>query len=120
MLVEHHTKYKEIHGIDETVWMPKGEHYKLHNRLRKEGKCNIPVKELERISCLAQKRTIKGKVRTAKYEKNRVCRAFVITLTTNIRLCIWIKFNINANSICINSSFQGRYGTKLYYIDLKE
>lgn len=61
VLVEHHTKYKEIHGYDETVWMEKGEHKRLHNRLRREGKCNIPVDILQRISNAAQGRTRKSK-----------------------------------------------------------
>ncbi len=43
MLVEHHIKYKEIHGVDETIWVEKGEHNKLHKRLKKEGGWNIPV-----------------------------------------------------------------------------
>ena len=34
-LIEHHTKYKEIHGVDETVWITRSEHSKLHIRLRK-------------------------------------------------------------------------------------
>lgn len=46
MLVEHHVKYKELHGVDETVWLTFGEHEKLHRRLRKQGKCNVPAKEL--------------------------------------------------------------------------
>lgn len=25
VLVEHHIKYKEIHGIDETIWMEQSE-----------------------------------------------------------------------------------------------
>lgn len=60
-LVEHHTHYKEIHGYDETVWMTKGKHEKLHNRLRREGKCNIPVEEMKKISIAAGNRTDKRK-----------------------------------------------------------
>ena len=61
VLIEHHIKYKEIHGYDETVWMERGEHTKLHNRLRREGKCNIPVNELNKISTPAFQRTRKSK-----------------------------------------------------------
>ena len=49
MLVEHHIKYKEIHGIDETVFMSRSEHDKLHRRLRRAGKCNIPVENLQKL-----------------------------------------------------------------------
>jgi len=63
-LVEHHTKYAEIHGVDETVWLTISEHVKLHKRLRREGKCKIPPAELKRISKIAQKRTDKEKNRS--------------------------------------------------------
>lgn len=56
MQVNHHVKYKEIHGVDEIVIMDKGEHGRLHTRLRREGKCNIPPKELARISMKANMR----------------------------------------------------------------
>lgn len=58
-LIEHHTKYKEIHGKDETIFISHGEHIRLHRRLRREGKCNIPPKELEKISNRAGWRTEK-------------------------------------------------------------
>ena len=68
--VEHHIKYKEIHGYDETVIMPRGEHIKLHNRLRRKGKCDISVKELKRISNKAYQRTDKAKEQQQEYYKN--------------------------------------------------
>jgi len=61
-LIEHHIKYKEIHGVDETVFMSRGEHKKLHCRLRKEGKCNISVSSLQKISTKAAQRTQKYKI----------------------------------------------------------
>ena len=60
-MVEHHVKYSEIHGIDETVWMTKSKHSKLHSRLREEGKCTIPTDELQKISRAAHARTPKAK-----------------------------------------------------------
>ena len=56
MLVHHHIKYKEIHGVDEVVMMEKGEHNKLHRRLRREEKCNIPPIILHKISSSANSR----------------------------------------------------------------
>ena len=53
MQIHHHTKYKEIHGVDEVVIMERGDHFKLHQRLRKEGKCNISPSVLQRISASA-------------------------------------------------------------------
>lgn len=58
-LIEHHTKYKEIHGEDKTVFIPVGNHVSIHRRLRKEGKCNISPKELYEISQSAFRRTEK-------------------------------------------------------------
>jgi hypothetical protein len=55
-LVEHHTKYKEIHGEDKTIFIPHGQHITLHRRLRKEGKCKIPSEELRKISSRACRR----------------------------------------------------------------
>ena len=49
-LVEHHVKYKELHGEDETVWMTHGEHKALHNKLRRNDICVIPVKDLRKIT----------------------------------------------------------------------
>ena len=54
--VYHHTKYMEIHGVDEIVFMSMSEHNKLHNRLRREGKCNIPPDMLYKVSRAARDR----------------------------------------------------------------
>ena len=62
-LVEHHIKYREIHGEDKNIIiMSNGEHVMLHRTLRKQGECNIPVKELAKISR-------KACLRTEKYKK---------------------------------------------------
>ena len=58
-LVEHHTKYKEIHGEDKTILMLHGEHVSLHRRLRRESKCNIPPDKLNKISIQAYKRKVR-------------------------------------------------------------
>ena len=70
MLVEHHTHYKEIHGFDKTVWLTDSDHKKLHNKLRKENKCNVPVDELSKISKSAYARTKKGKNILKKYRNS--------------------------------------------------
>lgn len=62
---EHHTHYKEIDGFDRTVLMTRSEHTKLHKKLRREGKCNIPPRELKRITNAAHNRTDK----TKKYQR---------------------------------------------------
>jgi hypothetical protein len=56
----HFEKYLEIHGEDKAVIMLRGEHLRLHRRLRKEGRCNIPKPELKHISAAAHKRLRRG------------------------------------------------------------
>ena len=71
MQVHHHIKYKEIHGVDEVVVMDKGEHRKLHNRLRKENKCNIPPTDLCKISARANSRVYRKEHREEHSAHNR-------------------------------------------------
>lgn len=66
-LVEHHTKYKELHGVDETVWLTPSEHKLIHMRLRRENKCQVPVNELQKISVAAYRRTDKYKEYIKRY-----------------------------------------------------
>lgn len=68
-IVEHHTKYKEIHGEDKSVFITKSEHSQLHRRLRKEGKCKISPEVLHKISHRAQGRTEKRKRYYKRYRK---------------------------------------------------
>jgi hypothetical protein len=58
-IIEHHTKYEEIHGEDITIFMSQSKHKILHRRLRREGKCKIPARELSIISSKAHRRTKK-------------------------------------------------------------
>ena len=73
VMVHHHIKYKEIHGVDEIVMMEIGEHRKLHNRLRKENKCNILPSVLKKISWAAYSRTYRKDHRE---EKNAYLRVY--------------------------------------------
>lgn len=66
-MIEHHVKYKEIHGIDKTIWLTRTEHSRLHSQLREKGGCNISSKELQEISRRAANRTDKGKDYQKKY-----------------------------------------------------
>lgn len=57
VLIQHHVKYKEIHGDDRIVLMERSEHTKLHQKLRRENKCCVPVSELLKISNAARGRS---------------------------------------------------------------
>ena len=61
-LIQHHVRYKELHGEDKIIMLTPSEHGKLHARLRREGKCDVPSEELAKISMKAHKRTKKGKI----------------------------------------------------------
>lgn len=61
IMVQHHTKYIELHGVDEVVEMSRSDHELLHRRLRREGMCDVPVDELRRISVAAKNRGDKHK-----------------------------------------------------------
>ena len=116
MLVQHHEKYKEIHGEDKIVMMDYAEHKKLHKRLRKEGKCTIPAKELHSIVHAAYRRTEKGKA----IERRRIrpCLSFSENIDTNISFMERIRYNPKSGSINYSSSFKGCEGRKIIRIDI--
>ena len=126
-LIEHHTRYKEIHGVDEFSWMTPSEHRNLHNRLRKEGKCNIPPDELKKISLVATRRTKRHKEAViehrkseyAKKYKSEYCKTYILriaantTLARNVRFHEEIAYNIKTDTLTISSGFVGDHGIKL-------
>ena len=127
MLVQHHEKYEEIHGVDKVVMMEQSEHKKLHHRLRQEGTCMIPVEELRAISAAAHYRTDKGKA-TAKKRKQGYNKTvmnkqnqieFYETVGTNIRFMERILFNPNIGTVTYMSRFRCDNGSmKLINIDI--
>jgi len=100
MLVLHHAKYKEIHGVDETVWMERGEHNKLHKKLRKDGKCKIATKDLRKISLAARKRTDIDKQNQIKYRKEVY---YYFRFTQKVQRGWWIdeqiRYNTNSGNV---------------------
>jgi len=67
-LIEHHIKYIETHGYDETVWITTNEHKKIDHR---ELFPMVSSIELAKISRDAHKRTRKfldAKVNNMRYE----------------------------------------------------
>ncbi len=113
-LIEHHVKYKELHGEDQTVWLTCSEHNKLHHRLRKKGKCKIPPKELKIISKKASSRTNKFKEYHYNYSKNNIfCFSFGCTLISNVRLLENIVFNKKTGTVYATSYFRATNHKKL-------
>ena len=122
-LVEHHIKYLEIHDVDETVWLTRGEHKKLHNRLRREGKCKIPVDELNKISQAAHDRTPERKAAQAKNaarrKKNTHTFRFTEQPSPNITLTEKLTYYYKTGNISYSASFHGTHAHKLPVVNLK-
>lgn len=118
-MIEHHTKYKEIHGYDETVWMTWSEHQKLHQQLRKEGKCTIPSDELRKISNAANSRTEKNQKYNKEYEKthhrSRKVIGFTDIMMSGVRHIERIVYNETTSSLFISCAFEAPQA-KLFYI----
>lgn len=131
MLVEHHVKYKEIHGVDETVWIDKGKHIVLHRRLRREGKCRIPIDQLNKISKRAYARTKKGKENEIKYrvnpkrvnyninykKENTYTFTFSEVVMPNVELNESWYYNKVTNVLLISSGFRADHGKNLLFIE---
>jgi len=132
-LIEHHTKYEEIHGVDESLWMTPSEHRNLHNRLRKEGKCNIHPKELAKISVAAVNRTEKNKRqqvefhRTEEYRKYYSDRMrklknnwiiFDTRLAPNVKLREQIVYYDKTGTLSIFAGFSGDHGITIPTIQI--
>lgn len=132
-LVEHHIKYKEIHGVDETVWMTQSDHLKLHYRLRREGNCNIPPDELRKISGKAQKRTEKTRKRIKKYNHTDRARkvkkeyynqnyqelVFTETMLPYILFIEKIRYNHKTGYVSYYARFYTTKGFKIPIIDIE-
>ena len=126
MMVQHHRKYKELHGEDEVVMMDRGEHIRLHQRLRRSKKCLVPATELRAISNAAYLRTEKGKKNKRKntQRRNRLLNniknhfEFLETIGINVRLRERVVVNPNTGSISYGSWFMSSNGKKLRVIDI--
>ena len=140
-MVEHHTHYKEIHGYDKTVWMTRSDHFKLHQRLRRNSECNVPVDEMKEIAMAAHKRTDKSKKRQAKYHKEHkpieyensperikskrdYCiknvwrKQYTTYMIPSIALAESIRYNTATNHISVSSRFFGFNKNKPLVVDI--
>lgn len=109
-MVEHHTHYKELHGYDETVWMERGDHIRLHNKLRRIGKCNIRANVLSKIAAKAHQRTEKCRKRDRLYKKTNM-RTYYLSKTVDkgIIIRIMIGHNSKTGQINVYSGFKGNH-----------
>ena len=121
IMTEHHTKYKEIHGYDETVFMSESDHRLLHRKLREEGKCNIPVEEMKKISIAAYQRTSKGRENGKKYrDKYLQMISFARSVGDNTQFYERITYNYKTGVVQYTALFKGNNGRKLPVIDIGE
>lgn len=122
MLVEHHIRYKELHGEDKTVWITQSEHKKLHAKLRREQKCKLPSKELHHIASRAWRRTDKAKDKLREinknfYENHVPAIRFNETISKGVVLEEKIFYNKNNGKVHISVLFWGQHGLKLYNLN---
>jgi len=117
-MIKHHTHYQEIHGYDKIVLMPRGEHKALHHRLRKQGKCNVPVEKLRLISIAAKDR---GRDNSLSYQKhmkqysykNIQAIVFSESMCPNVLFGEQIRYNKITGSVYYIAAFRGMNGIKL-------
>lgn len=133
-LVQHHIKYKELHGVDETIWMTKSEHGKLHHRLRTEKKCNISSDLLNKISTKAHRRTDMCKTQRKEYREsehgkkvnneyskiNQQQIHFHNTPGSNIDFMETITYNYLTGNISYSAGFYAAHGLTLPVICIME
>jgi hypothetical protein len=130
-IVQHHEKYQELHGEDKIVLMTQREHLLLHKRLRMEGKCTIPVKDLHAIALKAHCRTDHYKTKRKCYEEQYrktpkhkrydadykiMLRQNSIIFTDNIAENITLREQIiqyPTGNICISVGFHFDNGLKI-------
>ena len=111
-MVHHHVCYEKIHGYDFVILMPKGEHFKLHYKLRKNNKCNISVNDLWRISMNS------NHIKKLKYEynKNNYDKFdFIKTMIPHVQLHEIIRYNYKTGNISYWAGFRANSGKKLWY-----
>lgn len=105
--------------MDETVFMTMSEHKKLHLRLRKEGKCQVPVAQLTKISMAAHKRTQKGKLHDEEYFRNTIDE---IEFTEHLMPCVrfheTLKYNNKTGHPTWTARFEATHGTKLFEVNI--
>lgn len=106
MLIQHHVKYKEINGVDEIRLITQSEHRRIHHRLRKEGRCRVPVDELNVIVQKAHQRSPRRRSNMHNYNasiKRRI--GFVEQIGVNVQLFERIIFNQNTGHVFVSSGF---------------
>lgn len=104
---DHHLNgYEKLHK-DEVAPYCYSCDLKAHNNARKEGRCTLTSKEIQRLSMNSSMR--------------RAHRHFSLsskTLAANVQLRELLDLNVNTGLICINTYFSAYNGKKLKYIDV--
>ncbi len=115
MLINHHVKYKEIHGIDETEKVTRREHMILHGRPVVGMKSNNPIPRKiavaagNRIHMPAHNKIIHDKRNTIDFN-DRIDKNIVLRETMIV--------NPSTNTITWSSRFIGDHGRKIIGVDI--
>ena len=124
-VVRHHVKYKELHGVDEIIMLCRSCHTKLHQKLRREGKCNIPSNEIWTYSKRARNEyMIKNKIRHTypkkKYIKKNERIEFNIKVDDGVYLREDYSYIERTSALYTSFYFRASGNKKLLYIDIEE
>lgn len=121
-MVQHHIEYEELHGQDKVVMMTKSDHVKLHLRLRQEGKCNVPVDELGKISMAARRRSgiernydnehVKEHAKEY-FHKNITFHEFSENIGIHIQFRERVRYNSLTGLVSYYAHFRGKNGYTL-------
>lgn len=111
-LIHHHKSYNpEI-----IVMMCMSCHKKLHAKLRREGTCQIPTDELEKLSHSSKH----SKNRECVYHKNNCDQIeFTKTVMLYVQLRECLRYNYKTGNVSYWTGFRATGSKKLYYIDAK-
>jgi len=102
VLVKHYTNYQ----TGEFKMMEKGAHFALHRRLRLDGKCKIPVRDLQRIS----------NNRHFKDDDKHIL--FYETIMPNVIFHEQVTYDTNTGTFYYIARFRANNKRRLLYIDI--
>ena len=137
-LIEHHTKYKEIDGVDETIWVTHKQHRDIHRQWRNEGRviptevCRAAAGRTEKckmyIRKYQQRTDVKERTRNLRHKpermevfrkyikENRQKIGFSERMMNNVHLVEQLQYNKKTGSLVYSSWFYAASGKQLYYL----
>ena len=108
-IVNHHLKYKEIHGFDKTILLCRSCHKILHNKIRKEGLCGVSPEEINKYSCRASKEFNRKKIKLQRID-------FTIGMEADIALHELLEYDYQTGKIIFKSFLMEQMKNRYYLL----